>query len=169
MILVSQNREEPKYGASLGKTGERLCGSPRAGYRRPDDSGRKADGTSRPQWMRKINAAVSDLRPSEPYVWPDLFRRPGCYAAASGKAGDRPRFPELRPLSPHDCGAEHCVSPGESKGQKRGDPGTHGGNGKAGADRRSFEAEAQSALRRPAAAGGHRPGAGEAARDPAAG
>ena len=31
MILVSQNREEPKYGASLGKTGERLCGSPRAG------------------------------------------------------------------------------------------------------------------------------------------
>ena len=46
---------------------------------------------------------------------------------------------------------------------------THGGNGKAGADRRSFEAEAQPALRRPAAAGGHRPGAGEAARDPAAG
>ena len=119
---------------------------------------RKTHRTFRPQRLRQIYPSLPHLRFIKTHLRKDLFRRPGCDRASSGKKRNRPCFSELCPLSPHDSCAEYRLSSGKPQGKQRAHPAKNAADGKAGAGRGAFVQKAGTALRRPAAEGCHRTG-----------
>ena len=101
--------------------------------------------------------------------WPDPARRRGHHGQAGqrqrGAPPDRDRVPVVQPVPPHeDHGQRHPRPPqGPGDGPRRGRGAGCGAAGQARAGRARHQVP-RAALRRPAAARGHRPGTGVRAR-----